>query len=149
MKSTGQMRLFSFIFFSTSLFSVCINQCKTYFLALFGKEKLIPDCLCSWLLLLDNWMLHDGGYRTYSIRSSLQILRVMASWLRGELLLSFSHCFFLPPPMVLPFCHVCCGTYRVAAGFLFSGNVLDDWKATWSDLRDTTCRRFIISFFFF
>ena len=34
----------------------------------------------------------------------------------------------------------------MAAGFLFSGDVLDDCKETWSDLRDTTCRRFIISF---
>lgn len=58
-------------------------------------------------------------------------------------------CSLVPPsplPPTLPFCHVCRGTYRVAAGFLFSGNVLDDWKATWSDLRDTTCKRFIISF---
>ena len=51
--------------------------------------------------------------------------------------------------MTLPFCHVCRWTYRVAAGFLFSGDVLDDWKETWSDLRDTTCRRFIISFSLF
>lgn len=51
-----------------------------------------------------------------------------------------------PLPLTLPFCHVCRETYRVAAGFLFSGDVLDDWKATWSDLRDTTCNRFIISF---
>lgn len=73
----------------------------------------------------------------------------MASWLleRFPLLppLYRSHSFS-PPSLTLPFCHVCRRTYRVAAGFLFSGNVLDDWKATWSDLRDTTCRRFIISF---
>lgn len=31
----------------------------------------------------------------------------------------------------------------MATGFLFSGNVLDERKATWSNLRGTTCRRLI------
>lgn len=98
-----------------------------------------------WWLLQHNW--------TYSIKSLLQISLVMASWLLEVVLLSppplsFSLWFFLPPsidPPLLPFM-----LWDVSGGraVLFSGNVLDDWKATWSDPRDTTCRRFISSVFF-
>lgn len=75
----------------------------------------------------------------------LQISLVMPSWLLEYI----PPLFFLSLyPFQWPslFAMYVGGTYQVAAGFLFSGNVLDVWKATWSDLRDTTCRRFIISF---
>lgn len=75
----------------------------------------------------------------------LQISLVMPSWLLEYI----PPLFFLSlSPFQWPslFAMYVRGTYQVAAGFLFSGNVLDVWKATWSDLRDTTCRRFIISF---
>lgn len=70
---------------------------------------------------------------THSIESLPQISPVMASWLLEEVPLppsiSIIPSLVLSPPFLpstLPFCHVCRGTYRVAAGFLFSGNVLDD-----------------------
>lgn len=77
------------------------------------------------------------------MKSLPQISRVMASWPLKAIPPSFSRSFSLPCSLALPFCHVCSGTYRVATGFLFSGNVLDERKATWSDLWGTTCRRLI------
>lgn len=52
--------------------------------------------------------------------------------------------FPLPAPIDPPISP--CMSRDVSGGFYFQGNVLDDWKATWSDLRDTTCNRFITSF---
>lgn len=82
----------------------------------------------------------------YVMKSLPQISLVMASWLLKAIPPSFSHSFSLPCSLTLPFCHVCRESYRVAVGFLFSGNALDERKATWSDLRGTTCRRLIFSF---
>lgn len=84
--------------------------------------------------------------KVHIMKSLPQISLVMASWLLKAIPPSFSRSFSLPSSLALPFCHVCSGTYRVATGFLFSGNVLDERKATWSDLRGTTCRRLIFQF---
>lgn len=98
---------------------------------------------------LFSWIFHYGGYKWTGPLLSNACFKSLESWHHGcwKSFLHHSLSVSLPPfLMTLPFCHVCGETYRVAAGFLFSGNVLDEWKATWSDLRDTTCRRFIISF---
>lgn len=86
------------------------------------------------------------GAKVHIMKSLPQISLVMASWLLKAIPPSFSRSFSLPSSLALPFCHLCSGTYRVATGFLFSGNVLDERKATWSDLRGTTCRRLIFQF---
>lgn len=83
---------------------------------------------------------------SHIMKSLPQISLVMASWLLKAIPPSFSRSFSLPSSLALPFCHLCSGTYRVATGFLFSGNVLDERKATWSNLRGTTCRRLIFQF---
>lgn len=133
---------------------ICFRVNK-YFHEHFSRVKQTTEWLRAWLQLISQWNTSWWRlqlYRAYGIQSPVQILLVMASWLLEEVPLCHSLSrSFSPLPRTLPFCHVCRGTYRVAAGFLFSGNGLDDWKATWSDLRDTTCRRFIISFplFFF
>lgn len=113
------------------------------------NEKLYVNLLS--ISQWNTWQWQLQLYRTYHIESQINILLVMVSWLLERVHLPPSVSIILsrsysPLPLTLPFCHVCRGAYRMATGFLFSGNVLDDWKATWRDLRGTTCRRFIIFF---